>query len=151
MSVDEIINGIAGNLDSTSNVDVIRIAEQVETIQSIANTILGLLVVLLVVGVQIVFVVEIVYINLPAFQLAHEKLIDKTEGKTNRVLGLVLRDARRALKRANTLETGKSVNRIYLGMKIKSIIVVAIIVGIIMGAGSYIVEAIVKIVISIIN
>ena len=61
MSVDEIINKIAGNLDSTSNVDVIRIAEQVETIQSIANTILGLLAVLLVVGVQIVLVVDSIY------------------------------------------------------------------------------------------
>lgn len=146
MSVDEIIDGIVKKLENDGSVDYIALTEKVYIIKDITEAILGLFVSLIIIGVPLVVTFEIIYLNIPIVQRGFENLMIRTEGKRiNRVLGLVLRDARLAVSKANTVETGVSVNGVYLRMKIKSIIIAVVCVAVVLGLGSTIVGWIVRV------
>jgi len=145
MGVDKLVNEITSYMVSDGSVNYITLIEQVGIVDAITGTVLGLLVTLIVIFLPIVIVIEILYLNIPVIQESIEQKIFENGNKGNIILGLVLRDARLAVQKANTIETGKSVNLIYLQLKIKAILLAIILVGLVLGVGGTIVQVIVKI------
>lgn len=151
MSVDEIVNDIQNGIVSTGGADYIQLIEQVGMIRTIAELILGLFVTIIIIGLPVIIALEICYINFPVMQSSFNNILNKTSGNINRALGLVLRDAKIALTRANTVETGRDVNYIYLLIKLKAILIAIFSVGLVIGVGPIIVQLIIKIASSIIE
>lgn len=145
MSVDEIVNGILENMPDDGHANYIQLKEQLDLVGTITSIILGLIVTIIVVGVPVVVALELCYINIPVFQEYTEKIIIKTTGKLNTAIGFVVRDAKLALQEANTIQTGKSANYIYLKIKVKSIFLATVFVAIALGAGPSIVHIVVNI------
>lgn len=145
MSVDEIVNDITNHLSTDGSANYIKLIESLHTIEKVSSVILGLMVVVILLGIPIVVSVELVYINFPVAQEQFEKVLIKTTGNLNKALGLVLRDAKLAVLKANTIETGNNVNIIYLKLKIKSILIAVIAAASILGAGPIIVDIILSI------
>lgn len=151
MSVDEIVNDIQNGIVSTGGADYIQLIEQVGMIRTIAELILGLFVTIIIIGLPVIIALEICYINFPVMQASFNNILNKTSGNINSALGLVLRDAKIALTRANTVETGRDVNYIYLLIKLKAILIAIFSVGLVIGVGPIIVQLIIKIASSIIE
>lgn len=143
MSVDTIIEGIKSKLDSNAGVDYIQLNEQVMYIKDLADKIAGLLITIIIIGIPIITCLELMYINIPIIQDGINNVLEKYKSG-GKVLGLVLRDGRLALERANTVETGKSVNGVYIGIKLKSILIAVVLVVLVLEFSGVIVEFIIK-------
>lgn len=152
MSVDEIVGGITGEV-SGGGVDYLVLTEWVDTIRNIANFISGFIVYLIVIGVPLIVSIELLYINVPPLKSTIDNWLDKLEEKgiKYRASELILRDAILAVKRAATIDTGRSATAIYMQIKAKSIFLSAFIVALILGGGPYVIEIIIKIATGIIS
>lgn len=73
----------------------------------------------------LVVCLEILYLSVPFLRNLIEDYSQRND-KLERVYNVAFRDARKAQERANTTQTGTSPLVIYLGLKIKQFIVVAI-------------------------
>ena len=144
MSVDDIVNQITGKLANDGAANYIQLATQIKYIGDITQLILGILVAILVIGLPIVIAIEVCYINYPIVQESLEKIVVRSKGNLNKVLGLTIRDARTAVRMADTIETGRSVNLIYLKIKCKSIFIAFFIVGLVLGIGPSLVQLVMK-------
>ena len=105
LSVSDIVDDITGNLINDGSANYIQLIEGVQTVGDITSIILGVLLVLIVVGLPIVIAIEICYINFPLVRDSFERLVLKTSGHLNTVLGLVIRDAKRAVVLSDTVVT----------------------------------------------
>lgn len=151
MGVDEIVEGIKNRLPNDGSADYIQLHEQLAIIGTVAETILGLLVTIIVIGVPLVVAVELLYINFPVLQQTYHKALIKTTGRVNKTLGLVIRDARIAVEKVNTVDAGKSVNMEYLKIKSKAIFIATLTVGLVLGAGTSVIQLIYSIARSILE
>ena len=145
MSVDELVKDIAGNMTNGSSADYIQLTEQLGIVGVIAEALLGLLVTIILIGIPLVVAVEVMYINFPVVQESFEKINIRTSGKINTALGLILRDARLAFKKANTVETGQSVNWIYFTIKVKAIFLAVLLAGLVLGAGPSLIQLVIEV------
>lgn len=151
MSVDEIVNDITGHMVTDGSANYIQLIESLNTIEKISSVILGLMVVVIIIGVPLVVAVEIVYINFPMAQESFERALIKTTGNLNKALGLMLRDAKLAVLKANTIETGENVNYVYLRLKIKAILIAVLLAASVLGIGPVIIDIIMSIAQSILS
>lgn len=126
MSASDIINEIDKKLQDNSGLYYIGIQESLGGISEIFRTLAGLLVTLIVIGIIFVLAIEVTYINFPILQIQFRKLSEKSK-RMEKIMGICLRDANRAVEIANTKNTGKSVNMIYMGIKSKIILITFVI------------------------
>lgn len=139
MSANDIANGMGEYLQSDGTANYIMMIEGLGVTGKIAGAIIGLLVVIIMIGIPLVVSIEVCYINFPNMQLRIEKLHSRLSGKRRDIVGLVLRDANRALKEAATTSYGESVNYIYLKIKCKSIFISIFIVAMVLGPGQFLI------------
>lgn len=151
MSVDDIVKDITSNMANDGSADYIQLIEKLGMVGTITNVVLGLLVTIIVIGVPLVVAIELCYINFPVLQTTFEKAVIKTTGNLNKALGLVIHDARIAVQAANTVETGRDANWIYLKIKCKAIFLAVICAGLVLGAGPSVINIIVTIAKSLID
>lgn len=147
---------IAGSIGEELNgggVDYIFLTEAVGALQTSLNFIMGFIVYLLVIGVPLIVSIELLYINTPPLRELLDNILDKYKGNGARgkAIELILRDAVTAVYQAETIETGKSANAIYLGIKCKSLFLAALIVGITLRGGPYVIAIIINIATNIIQ
>lgn len=119
-----LLEEIESRATSNGEVDYLMLTNILEVVQSFTSKFIGFMIVLVAVGLPIIIALEVIYINNSTLQDTEERIRDSKGGK---VLGVVLRDGIRAVKLANTVETGKAVGIVYLGIKIKKIVIVTII------------------------
>lgn len=134
MSVDDIIMGIEKDLANDGNADYIMMIEGMGVLGVIFTTITSLLLTLIIIGIPIIVAVEIMYLNLPLVRDRYEDMLVNSGGRVNDVLSFTVKDAKKALVHANTMETGKSVNLQYLIIKSKSILIAALVISLILQA-----------------
>jgi len=125
----------------TNSVDYIGLTEGIMEITRYSEMILGFLVVLLFSLMTFVVSLELVYINLPIFR----NKMDLVLSRERKVVGLILHDAVIAVERANTVETGKSANKIYLSLKTKHIVIAVVILNIVLLGWGPIIGIVVKV------
>ena len=141
MSVESIIEDMQGYLYNDGMADYIQLNEGLGIVGQIASMIVGVLVTLIIVGLPIVIAIEVLYINSPWVQSGYDRLADKyNKGKVGRVLGLTIRDAKRALEESHTEQYGTSANWIYLKIKCKSVFLAVFIVAMVLGPGQFIIK-----------
>lgn len=145
MTPNEVIQGINEIMTDDGGTDYVALYENLGIVGDVVAWILGMLVIFVLIGFSIVVSLEVLFMNLPAFQSSIYKLMEKSD-TANKILGLCLRDAKRAIMIANTKETGKSANQVYLGIKIKVIFITFVIIGIILGPGVLLVNSLAGIV-----
>lgn len=129
--------------------DDVLIAQSV--IYDVVGFILGVLVVLIVVGMSIITALDICYITIPMFQdtVVHKRWDGSTD--PNARVRFISHDARIAVNAAATQETGKSALSIYLGRRIKTYCIAAVVLYIAIAGSSVIVPLISKIVTGILT
>ena len=151
MPVNEIVDGVLSNIDNDSGANYIALIENLNTIGRITEVILGLMVAIIVIGLPFVIAIEVIYMNFPFIQDKYEQALMSTEGKMKGLLGLVIRDARESVRIASMGDGGQTVNRIYLGRKMKTIILSVVTVGLVLTGGTAITQLIVNIANSILS
>lgn len=135
MTTQDIVNEISKYLDNGGNADYISLTEGLELIKNISGAIIDLLVAIIIIGLPIVVAIEVCYINFPVFQKGYDDLYNRLEGKRGKILGLLIRDATYAVKLSNTTEYGVGANTIYFKVKIKTIFICVLTIGLVLGAG----------------
>lgn len=128
MGASEILDGISKSLIDDGSTDFIEVHKWVNILNNVLSVALGYILVALLIGISLIIVLEVLYINFPAVQNRMDRQTDN-EGRKSKILGVFLRDARRAIIESNTINTGQSANTVYLKIKIKTIIVAFIIIG----------------------
>lgn len=141
----DIMNGISELIQDDGGANYVALHEGLGIVGDITSWILGLLVMIVLIGFPIIVALEVLFINVPVVQSSVLKLMDKST-TVNKIMGICLRDAKRAIYLANTKETGKSVNKIYLLIKIKVLFIAIFIIGIILGPVAVIINTVIKIV-----
>ena len=151
MTVDDIIRGIEEGLQYDGGADYITMIESMGLLGTIFGILSGLMVSIIIVGMPVIIALEVMYLNLPMVQSKMDDLLIKTSGRTKDALEFTLKDAKKALIQANTVETGNSVNRIYLGIKIKAVFIAAFIIGLVLGVGPAVISFLWKLVLGVID
>lgn len=146
MTVDNIINGIRGNLANDGSVDYIQLTERIVFAERILKTILGVLVLVVLIGLPLIIAIELVYINFPIIRESDEKLLNITRGRIKKMLELTIRDARIAVERVNTVEYGGNANWVYLKIKSRSVLIAVMAVALTIGLGTPVIQFIVDMV-----
>lgn len=135
MSVEDILTGIEGGTRCDGGANYIQMIEGMGLLGVIFGTLTGLMVSVIIIGMPIIIAVEVMYINLPFMKDKFDDMIIKTSGKLNDAMEFTIRDAKKAIIQANTLQTGKSVNLIYFGIKIKAVFIATLIIGLVLMVG----------------
>lgn len=139
MTVQDVVEGLNGYLQNDGMADYITMMEGLGLVGQIASLVVGLLVTFIIVGLPVVIALEVAYINFPVVQGGYEKFYTRLQGKASRIVGLVIRDARRAVELSQTSEYGTSVNWIYLRMKCKAVFICVFIVAMVLGPGQFLI------------
>ncbi|MEM4385404.1 MAG: hypothetical protein QXD03_02515 [Candidatus Anstonellales archaeon] len=149
----DLINKLEETFESDGSVDYISLSTWLTNIKELMGVITGLLAYLIVIGLSLIMVLEILYINIPIFRNSIDEKLQSDIGdkRRKRVLGLVLRDAIYVVNRANTVSTGKNVNYMYLGVKLKYIVVMIFVLSVVLDGASGVVKLLLKIAKSIID
>lgn len=129
----DLIDEIESRAASDGSVDYEAMRWWISTIQLVSSKILGLMMLVIIIGFPLMVSFEIACLYIPPLQ----GFLSKEHGK---VVGFVLRDAKKALQKACTEETGKNVGLIYLGIKLKKIIIILLFDFIILSGGNIIVK-----------
>lgn len=140
----DLIEEIESRASSDGSVDYEAMRWGAETIQLVSSKILGLMMLIILIGFPIMIAVEIACIYIPLFQ-------GLLEGEVSKVIGFVLRDAREAFRKANTVETGRNIGLVYLRIKLKKIIIVSIFDVIILSGGNIIIKGVSSLIYGIIK
>lgn len=138
MSVTDIINGMNNALIDDGGANYVKLHEGVAVAMSVFSYIFGICIVVLLIGIPIIVTLELLYINTPTMRSAEDKWL-KSNSSMKKVLSVCLRDAKRAIEAADTLNTGRSANYEYLRIKFKSVLIAFVIIGIALGAGDAII------------
>lgn len=139
MSVDEIIGQIGDKIDKPFTLNFIQLQEGSDLVAGITTLLLGLVIILILLLTPLVIAAELMYINIPIFRQAADNIREGKKGE-RKLVGLALRDAELALRRANTTVTGKSATLIYIGIKSKSVFIVTLIVVILITGGGSLID-----------
>lgn len=135
MTQEQIVNDMKSYLHSDVGYDYIMLIEGLGVIGKITSNILGLFIVILTLGIPLIVAIEVMYINFPIMQLKINNFYNRLEGKANKALGVVLRDAMWAVELSKTEEYGKSANLIYLRLKCKVIFLSVFLIALTIGPG----------------
>lgn len=138
MTVTDIVTDIESYLSGDGMADYVSLIEGLGIVGRIGSIVIGILVVMIVVGMPVVVAIEVFYINFPIVQNGYDEIYHRLKGKANRIFGLVIRDARKALELSHTTKNGESVNYIYLRIKIKAVFIAVFIVAMVLGPGTFI-------------
>lgn len=120
--------GIFGNNASDHNqygVDWITVYDTMDKVFSVGGMVIQLLATIIAIMFTLTVCLELLYITLPLVRENLENLGDRKESIKN-VYKVTLGDARKAVEIANTVKTGRQAVQVYLGLKIKQFIIVAI-------------------------
>lgn len=145
MTVDDIIGDISSILANDGSANYIQLTEQTTFFQTISETLLGIIVVLIVAILPLIVALETMYINLPILQERINNTNESGSKFIKRMNEIVFRDARLALTRANAIVTGRSANLEYLRIKLKTIIIAIITISFAMGLGPAVISIIINI------
>lgn len=155
MTSSDLVTDIQNNIESDGSVDYIQLYTGMDQITEITGTILGILSVIILILVPLVVVMELMYINIPTFQSLFDnglkKLSIKGYGKTQKALEFSFRDAKKAIQMANTVKTGRSVNFVYMCLKVKWLFVLMMALAMILEGGPVIVGLVFKLIKGIID
>lgn len=155
MTSSDLVTDIQNNIESDGSVDYIQLYTGMDQITEITGTILGILSVIILILVPLVVVMELMYINIPTFQSLFDnglkKLSIKGYGKTQKALEFSFRDAKKAIQMANTVKTGRSVNFVYMCLKVKWLFVLMVALAMILEGGPVIVGLVFKLIKGIID
>lgn len=125
---------MAGLMSDDGGADYLALYEGLGIAGDVISWILGILIVIVLIGLPVIVSIEVLFLNVPTFQSTIDRMME--ENKTaNKIIGTCLRDAKRAIYRANTSETGQSANGIYFGIKLKTVFITFVIIGIVLGPG----------------
>lgn len=150
MSASEIIGGMSDLLVDDGGANYQMLITGSDMISSILSFIAGFIVTVILVGLPLIVAVEVVYINFSPFSESLRRLSEKDK-KLERIIGLCLRDAKTAIYRANTRQTGRSANAEYLAIKIKTVFIAFIIVGLTLGTANFVIAYLTKLIVRIIS
>lgn len=145
MSPGDVIKGMTGLMSDDGGANYAALLEGMGIAGDVLSWVLGMLVVFILLMFPIVVALEVMFMNMPIFQSSAYKLMENNK-LANKILGVCLRDAKRALILANTSQTGKSANKIYLGIKIKVIFITFFVIGIVLGPGVVILNSLIEVV-----
>lgn len=122
MGIDEITEGLKERLESDDSINYLMYYESYSIIGKVASIIMGFLIVAILLLVPIIVALETAYISFPLVRCAADSLIIKLEGKgiEKFTSGVVLRDAREAVRRSETSTTGRSAIFEYILLKSRS-------------------------------
>lgn len=147
----EIINGIQQRAEESSgDYDYISFYEGLNSITSIANSILGILVVLIDILIPIIISLELCYINFPMFRQQVDKIIVNSGGAAHGAFEFTFKDAVEAVRKASIDGAGNS-NLVYFKKKCKSIWIVVFIISIALTGNMQFLRIIGKVVIPLIQ
>lgn len=121
MDIGQMTNEIIARVNSDGSVDYIQLEESMSVINTIYPFVLGFLIVVITLLIPIVVSLEIVYICFPVIREGADEILIRIEGKGKKtsVLGFALRDARKAVKIANTDMVGEQ-SALWIYLKLKS-------------------------------
>ena len=126
-----------------------------QLIMEYSSLLLGLLVVIILIATPVIVALEVMYINFPTMQSGVHMALDKLNKKNSKVLEKTLtvmfRDANRAIVEANTLQTGRSANMAYLIIKVKTVLIMVVIIGIVIGPLQQIILFLVNLVLKVVS
>ena len=146
MTVTDIKGGIEQFLQNDGLADLVLLHEGLGLIGKVASVILGIFVLVTVVGIPIIIAIELAYINFPILRLSTDKLYDRLKGRAGRIAGLMLRDAKQAVKESQTVHKDTSVNFLYLKIKIKAIMLCIILVAFSISGGATLIDYLISII-----
>lgn len=151
MSASEILKGMEELVGNTSDLNLLFLYDGLQLIREYSSLVLGVLAVIILVFTPLVIGLEVLYINFPTAQDGVQYLSGKYKDKVvAKTLTMIFRDANRAILEANTINTGTSANMIYLKIKLKTVIITALVVGIILGPFQFLVYSLIDIITDIV-
>ena len=137
MGASEILQGMQELVGTNPSVNLTFMYDGLQLIMEYSSLLLGLLVVIILIATPVIVALEVMYINFPTMQSGVHIALDKLNKKNSKVLEKTLtvmfRDANRAIVEANTLQTGRSANMAYLIIKVKTVLIMVVIIGIVIG------------------
>lgn len=155
MDIGTITEGIEQNLIEDPRLDYIKTIEWTSTIMRISSLVLGILAIVILILIPIVCALELIYITIPTLRSATDKYLygDDTKGFVQHTLKFTLKDAIKAVEIANTIEQGENTAlKTYLKIKIKAIMIeVLILVFVVGGGGTAVVNAAIRLFKGILN
>lgn len=145
MTVGDIINDINSIMIDDGGANYLQLHEALGMTGEIMDILIGIIVIAILIGIPVITSFEIAYINLPPLQQSLDIAATKSKS-VERLLGVCLRDARLAILKANTIETGESPNVIYFKLRIKTVLIATIVVAILLGPFNIIISYLVSLV-----
>lgn len=142
MDLNNLISDIERKANSDGTINYLQLHTGFDFINSIGESILGILLVLMVTLIPLIIVFEIMYINFPIVRDNTNKILYKGNGHVTKALQFTLHDSIKATELANTVQTGKSANSIYLRIKLKWIFVVALSLSLYLGGTGTLIQII---------
>lgn len=132
MRVSDILNGMGELYVDDGGANYLQLHQVTYFFSVVVNYLISILTVIVIVGVPLIIAMELLYINIPVFQGSVNRAAEG-DPRFEKIVGIFLRDAKVALYRANTAETGKSANAVYLGIKWKTVFIAYFLVGLTIG------------------
>lgn len=127
MDIGKIISDIEEQASSGDALNYLHFRTWMEFINKVGSFLLSILLGLLLILLPLIIVMEVVYISFPTIRVyAADKFMFKGDGRVQKAMQLTLHDAIKAIELANTVKTGKSAMMIYMQLKFKWILLVAI-------------------------
>lgn len=155
MGASEILQGMQELVGTNPSVNLTFMYDGLQLIMEYSSLLLGLLVVIILIATPVIVALEVMYINFPTMQSGVHMALDKLNKKNSKVLEKTLtvmfRDANRAIVEANTLQTGRSANMAYLIIKVKTVLIMVVIIGIVIGPLQQIILFLVNLVLKVVS
>lgn len=151
MNPSEIKDYILDWLNTDYKPDLRIINDSIYIIDKVAGLILGIIAYILGFFLPLITVMDILYIIIPPLRVSLNKLNSKWEWKERKYIRPVSKDAVLAVEEANTSKPGKSPLGIYLIKRLKTYIICAIVLGVLLGGMDDIRRIIVNIVVPVIE
>lgn len=150
MQVSEIIDEMSNMLEDDGGANYIQLHQSLNIVSEVTSAILGVLITVILIGIPLMVALEVCFINLPIFRFKVNNLASKNS-KYKKLIGVTFRDAVLALERADCINTGQTVNMVYLQIKLKTIIIASVVVCLILGLDDVIIRLLISFVEKIIE
>ena len=145
MDIGKLIEDIERQASSGGDINYLHFSTWMEAINKIGSVLLSLILGLLCILLPIIIALEVAYISFPFLRVeVVDKHLFKGNGKVQKAAQLTLHDAIKAIELANTIKTGKSAIAIYIGIKVKWVLLIAISLTIYLGGIDIIISLVVE-------